>query len=584
MRVGDLNTDCARFLLEHVPRLERDWDAASPLHIGQALFSALAFGSSPRPPQWNDAISACEAVWSVHFPALRAELDCFLERWLDGLNLGEADFIGMSLLNHQLLPTLALIPRIRARAPDARIVLGGFYVTPATGHMLVANLPIDAAVVGEGEVTVAALLDSLKTPHAWVGLPGVIAKDAQGRIVTGPPRLQMDSAALDALPDPDFSWLTPENRARFDVSVPVISIRGCFWGKCVFCSDFRFHAHSTARSVETIVGEIARQQARLGTRRFYFTDLASNDSIARMRALSAALIARGLEINFGMLFVPEPIDLETLQALRTAGCGFIQYGIESLSDDLLRRMAKQPRRLENLRCIKLTELAGISAISNLIKFHPGETPRHVIETIDMLKRFPELLNGNVFSGPVEFRARDGARIQRFLERSNWRAVDRAISTHFWPEGQADRFPDIEWIPQVESPNIALHMALWKEVEALLAENRSRPGHWQDDGTTLVLSKYDYRENGYLNYKLEGLARRVYLALEDRVPDVALPERTALPARAVAPCLDWLEEALLIFRQDGQSIATLHAAMAPGERPPVKRTVEGREERLCANGL
>ena len=63
---------------------------------------------------------------------------------------------------------------------------------------------------------------------------------------------------------------------------------------------------------------------------------------------------------------------DQLRALRDAGISKIQPGIESLSDDVLRRMRKGETALQNIQLLKWCRELGLKTAWNLIWWFPGE--------------------------------------------------------------------------------------------------------------------------------------------------------------------------------------------------------------------
>lgn len=591
VRVADLNYPFARWLLPLAPNLEREWDASSAAHLGQLLFSVLRFPETLT--LRSAAIRACEITHGVSFEELRRDVAARLDTWLREQLFEDAEVIGFTVLNYQLLASLYLIDRVRAIAPLAKIIVGGFYVSADNGVALMRQVPaIDFCVHGEGDKTFLELLEALEDEARWSSVLGIVFRDRDHGPTATAKRPLLSGPELDALPFPDYTWIAKEDFDRYDVAIPVVSIRGCYWGKCTFCSDFRFNRTTYARSPASVVAEMEAQVETHRTAKFYFADLATNDSLERIAGIADGLIASPHSFEFIMLFVPDNIDLPTLRKLRAAGCTAIQYGVESLSTSLLKKMGKSPSVFENLKAIKLTELAGMQAISNIIKFFPNETLDEVLENYEIIARYPELLNGYVFGKPVEFRSRDGAFIGRLLVRRKYEVLERAVHNHYWPEDWSSAIPDIEvWI-ETRSPSKHLHAHLWNRVEEMLETNMSRRSlsRYHDDGRVLRLSKFRHRGGVVSSYELDGLARRVYLMATDEISLMELRrELSPRPNGAgngdgivteaeLTQTLAMLEQEDLLLRDGDRLLASIHPNIAELRLNPLITTVESRAER------
>jgi radical SAM superfamily enzyme YgiQ (UPF0313 family) len=99
-------------------------------------------------------------------------------------------------------------------------------------------------------------------------------------------------ADLSRLPVPDFADF-PWHLYRTPV-VPVMTGRGCSWGRCLFCSDVETVNGRTFRSrpVEAVLDEISQQSARHAAKQVAFLDIKLNGDLARARNDDARLPGR----------------------------------------------------------------------------------------------------------------------------------------------------------------------------------------------------------------------------------------------------------------------------------------------------
>jgi radical SAM superfamily enzyme YgiQ (UPF0313 family) len=125
--------------------------------------------------------------------------------------------------------------------PDAVLVAGGEHVTALPAETLAAMPEVDAAVLGEGEETLAELLGCLAGGGDPASVAGVVARGGSGPRF-GPPRKRI--RAIDDIPAPAWDLLPLEsylgNEKGFGVnrgrSMPVLATRGCPY-RCTFCSS-----------------------------------------------------------------------------------------------------------------------------------------------------------------------------------------------------------------------------------------------------------------------------------------------------------------------------------------------------------
>lgn len=80
------------------------------------------------------------------------------------------------------------------------------------------------------------------------------------------------------------------------------------------------------------------------------------------------------------------VDREMLQTMKSAGCDWISYGIESGCDDMLIRMKRGVTAQQCLEAIKLTESVGIHAEGSFIIGMFGETRDSVQKTVEFCRQ------------------------------------------------------------------------------------------------------------------------------------------------------------------------------------------------------
>jgi len=161
----------------------------------------------------------------------------------------DTDVIGVScMFSNAWYPTRDLLVAIRARLPQAWIVLGGEHATACASHVLETCAAVDACVLGEGEHTMLALLACLESGGEAAAVAGVAAR-RDGRVPRGGrdlvkslrgPRI----AALDGIPRPAWDLFPIERyiAGQFNHGVvrgrtmPILASRGCPY-QCTFCSS-----------------------------------------------------------------------------------------------------------------------------------------------------------------------------------------------------------------------------------------------------------------------------------------------------------------------------------------------------------
>lgn len=289
--------------------------------------------------------------------------------------------LGFTSMFEQHLASLALARRLKQALPDTFILFGGANCEGVMGAETLRQFPfVDAVVSGEGEVAVPALVRRVLSGKPIRGLEGVRTRErlaeefARGRFSNAP-----SVPHLDELPYPDASdYFEDFRRSRFDknwqAGLFVETSRGCWWGErqhCTFCglngTSMAYRSKSPRRALEEMIALKAQ---------YPDCDLQVVDNILDMGYFKTLLpeIARR-NLDFG-LFIETKSNLkkEQVHLMRAAGVRMFQPGIESFSDDVLKRMRKGVKALHNVQLLKWCKEFGVEPYWNLLWGFPGEPP------------------------------------------------------------------------------------------------------------------------------------------------------------------------------------------------------------------
>ena len=141
------------------------------------------------------------------------------------------------------------------------------------------------------------------------------------------------------------------------------------------------------RSTESVVEEIQILKTDFGVTYIDFWDELLMSSPGRIVALSEAFIKAELGIKWfcnGRLNYARP---EMLKIMKKAGCVFINYGIESMDDNMLKTMNKQLTTSQISRGIEATLAEGISPGFNILFGNIGETADILQKGVDFLLKY-----------------------------------------------------------------------------------------------------------------------------------------------------------------------------------------------------
>ena len=298
------------------------------------------------------------------------------------------DYLGLSATTISVTNAARIAERVKAFLPDVVTILGGAHVSAIPERTMEAFPAIDFGVVGEGEISLFELLNSLES-GGDVGDVAGLAYRHDGCVHVNPRAPYLDD--LDALPLPAWDLL-PDFPHRFQPSLfsyprtPVatlITSRGCPFS-CSFCDRSTSGKRGRMHGVDSVV-RMCRHLVDVGVQHIIFVDDLFTVRKQRVVELCEAFLDEGFTFSWSCNSHPNLLDLDTMKLMRRAGCWQIAYGIESGSQrilDVVKREVRIPRMRETLR---MTRAAGIRTKGYVMIGHPTEGLDSLRETAEFLK-------------------------------------------------------------------------------------------------------------------------------------------------------------------------------------------------------
>lgn len=301
-----------------------------------------------------------------------------------------ADLVGISSTTVAFHRALELARIIKARLPDALIVLGGPHVSSNPEHAMSYG-EFDYGVIGEGERTLVELCRAL-AGGADVGAIAGMAYRREGKLQINPRPALIDD--LDSLPFPAYDLLPdirrynppPCNYKRLP-AVNVITSRGCP-NQCTFCDRCVFGQKLRQRSAENVADEVEMLYRDYGVREIAFVDDTFTIGKKRVYRIFELLDQRKIHVHWTCMSRVNTVDEELLRFMRQHGCWHVSFGIESGNQDILRRIKKNITLAQVEKAIGMCRTVGIKTKGFFMLGHPGETAETIDQTIDFALRLP----------------------------------------------------------------------------------------------------------------------------------------------------------------------------------------------------
>ncbi|MCF7837971.1 MAG: B12-binding domain-containing radical SAM protein [Candidatus Marinimicrobia bacterium] len=296
----------------------------------------------------------------------------------------QPDLIGFTAMSVSYGDTIRFARRIRPEMPIP-FLIGGVHISTLPESL---DPVFDAGILGEGEATLAELLDAWR---AHGGLPPEVLQQIQSVVyrpapdaapVTTPRRDPIKP--LDDLPFPDFSLVHPgffapeEIPAAADIGVRayVLSSRGCPY-RCTFCSTARFWGKMRYHSPDYTARLTKHLVEQLGADYLWTLDDLFTVSPKRVREIREALERHGVydRIKGTVCTVRANHMSDALcEELKRIKVTFVNFGFESGAERILQELkAGSVSVAQNRHAIELCARHGIRVYGSLMYGSPGET-------------------------------------------------------------------------------------------------------------------------------------------------------------------------------------------------------------------
>lgn len=267
-------------------------------------------------------------------------------------------------------------------------ILGGHGPSPEPDYFL-KKTGADAVVLGEGEVTIIELCRALEDKLSLSSVKGIAYRQRDKTEINERRELISD---IDKIPFPAYQ-LFPIDYYRLvrsphatnnDFVMPVLSGRGCVF-QCTFC--YRMDKGFRPRSSESIIEEIKLLNRDYGINYVIFSDELLMTSSDRTKLLCEDFIRSGINFKWwcnGRLNFAQP---DLLKLMKRAGCVFINYGIESMDNMVLKNYHKGLTTDMIIKGVEETYEAGISPGLNIIFGGIGDNKETIKKSVDFLLKY-----------------------------------------------------------------------------------------------------------------------------------------------------------------------------------------------------
>jgi radical SAM superfamily enzyme YgiQ (UPF0313 family) len=237
--------------------------------------------------------------------------------------------------------------------------------------------------IGEADDTITEFVPLMKQKSKWHNIPGIAFQQDDEIVNNGRRSFIMD---VDRIPMPARHLLPISRYQAFGYPVSMITGRGCPHS-CIFCLGRKMVGSKVRRRDPQLVLDEIEQIVNLGFERINIADDLFASDTKRVKEICNGIKERNLKFTWSAFARVDTVNQEMFDAMATAGCDSISFGVESGNPEMLKRVKKGITLTQATNAINMCKQAGMLAHASFMVGLPGETK----ETLSQTAAFAESL-------------------------------------------------------------------------------------------------------------------------------------------------------------------------------------------------
>ncbi len=327
-------------------------------------------------------------------------LSLFEDQFMNRADWNDYGVLGISIIHvGQVIAGLTLARMMRERYPNLHVVVGGSVFTRHIdilhNKQVLFEQFFHSLVLFEGEQPLERLVTALKENTSLDNVPNLVHLK-EGRVVQNP---KAESLSYENLARPNFDQLPLQSYFMPYPVLPYMASRGCYWGKCTFCTHSHiYESYYRKDNEERVAEDLDYFGKRHGTRYFTFSDEAISPNA--FKRMSRAILKQGVDMRaLGMLkFEADSVETEDLfHDVFKAGFIMLFFGLESANDRILDLIDKGCDQKTEEMVLANSSNAGIWNHLYLFFGFPTEERHEAEDTIEFTLRHGELGTASIHS-------------------------------------------------------------------------------------------------------------------------------------------------------------------------------------------
>lgn len=376
-----------------VIRSDAFFDGPTGLNAFRTVVDALTIASLPFFPaalhlQSYEAAypvdSSRALLQAVRDPETNIFLDLFRDGIMADIDRERPDIVGISIPSMpQMLAAMTLAYLVKESGLPIHVTVGGPHISMLREELVKAPAMwtlIDSAAVFDGEQALLGLARALEQGASLDEVPNLIHhRDGVVKVND-----RNTPEKITDLPLPDFDGLPLDRYLAPKLVLPLLTARGCYFGKCAFCNVGYGEPETFSQlRAEHLAEQMLALREKYGVDHIFFSDEAVTPR--NLKHLSAIMGEMEDPMRWGGCTRFEKIiDRNLLDQMVAGGCRMILFGLESASDPVMQAMIKGTELEHMSRILRESGEAGIWNHTFFFFGFPGETMDDAQQTVNFL--------------------------------------------------------------------------------------------------------------------------------------------------------------------------------------------------------
>ncbi|HOC61273.1 MAG TPA: radical SAM protein [Smithellaceae bacterium] len=293
----------------------------------------------------------------------------------------QPDAVGAGCVTLNFYDAQRILRDVKSCNPDILTMIGGPHVSFTAEETLKHYPEIDVVFLGEADDTIVEFVPLMFDREKWPGVLGIAYRQDEQIIRNGRRDLIQD---IDHVPMPLRRLLSSSRYRALGFSVSMITGRGCPHG-CIFCVGRKMVGAKVRRRSPKLVLDEIEEILGLGYERINIADDLFASDTERVKIICNGIQERNLKFIWSAFARVDTVTQEMFDAMASAGCDSVSFGVESGNPEMLKRIRKGIKLDQVRTSVIMCKQAGMIPHASFMVGLPGETRETLRQTAEFAK-------------------------------------------------------------------------------------------------------------------------------------------------------------------------------------------------------